>query len=144
MDFLTVSTLEKANKGQFLHLKHMSTDIPMHDGCDPVTGKGGDLSKPVGLYILGRDSDVFTARKHRITNESILKKDESKSDDSGKSELFDAETLDSLIELTAGWQFISIRGEDEFSAENVKELYRLCPWVKEQASIFATNRANFI
>ncbi len=140
MDLSKLDTRKKSNEGSFLHLKHPGTGVAMHDGCDEITGAGGDLTKPVGLYLLGKDSDKHMAYVHKRKNARIFAKD----DVQNTSEQSAAETIEMLAEITTGWQHMELDGKKNLDRDLAVELYTRLAWAAEQATFHVVDRANFI
>ena len=132
MELSVLDTKKKANTGAFLHLKHPGTGDPLFDN--------GDQSKPVGLYIMGKDSDVFAKARHKSMNDALSGKKKS----TRTSEQIDLDGIGLLADMTTGWQNLSLDGNSEFSRDTVAELYSRMAWVREQANLFIDDRANFI
>lgn len=134
MELSQLSTKTKANAGEFLHLKHPESGALLYDNKDK--------SKPVGLILLGKDSDLFIKHNHKIVNERITEKNAT----TKTSEQIRDENTELLASLTTGWSNLSINGKSEFSRANVVELYDDLglSWVREQADAFIGTRANFI
>ncbi len=133
MDLSILNTKKKANTGAFLHLNHPATGMPIYDNDDET--------KPVGIYLMGKDSDLFAKTKHKNLN-SILnakKKSETKT-----SESIEQESITLLADMTTGWQNMSYGGNTEFSHEAMCSVYSDLTWVREQAEAFVNERANFI
>ena len=63
MDFSTLDTRKKSNTGAFLHLKHPGTGKPLIDPSN---------NEPVGLFLLGRDSDKFFESRHAKNNAMLV------------------------------------------------------------------------
>lgn len=132
MELLNLDPRKKANEGAFLHLKHPGNGSYLFDD--------GDESKPVGLYLLGKDSDKYETIRHQNTNTRLSEK---------KSPLLTSEKIEQdaislLADLTVGWDNLTVDGDTVYSRENVVKLYKKLPWVKEQVDVFVVDRANFI
>lgn len=146
MDLAQLSTKQKSNEGQFLHLKHPGTWEPLYDG---VNEKGEpDESRPVGIYLLGVDSDVVQKARHaRINAQVSPKKGKQKPADTEKfSEQSEAEKNNMLVDCTKGWENLSLDGSSEFTAEKILQVYSDpgWAWLRAQAMAFVDDRANFI
>lgn len=136
MDLSKFNTKKKSNEGAFLHLK------------SPVDGSLlYDDGKPVGLYLLGSDSDKVQSAIHKRFNESYASaKSESDKDETGISEKSDAAKNELLADCTRGWEGLSLDGDNEFSREKILSVYSNSGWLwlRNQALSFVDNRANFI
>ena len=127
-------TSKKSNSGVFLHLVAPDGAKIYDEGVD---GKR-DLSKPVGLIMLGVDSKHYQDVKHKRANDRRI------GGDKITSEMVEDENIQLLADLTTGWQNLEVDGDSKYSRENVLKLYVKYPWAREQANAFAGNRANFI
>ena len=98
------------------------------------------MSRPVGVILLGKDSDVQVQANHKRANARIFSKDEAliTSEEAEKS------NIEMITELTVGWRNIEIGGVSEFSAALVAQMYRDQKWSAEQATQFIVDRSNFI
>lgn len=119
----------KADKGATLQLVHPETDEPI----DGMT-----------LTLLGQDSAVY--RKIQFAKQQAILNKMAK----GKKQVdFDAEklaeeTIDELVQLTVKWTGFEMGGEAlPCNPDNCRMVYAEWPWIKEQASEFVANRANF-
>lgn len=138
MDFSKLDTSKKANEGAFLHFTHPGTGAKLYDELE---GGGRDLNKPVGIFLLGKDSDAHAQYLHKRTNDRIFAKD----DVQNSSEESEAETIKMISELATGWKNIDLGGgRTDFSKSATVELFTHWKWAIEQAIAFVTNRANFI
>lgn len=136
MDLSKFSTKKKSNEGQFLHLK------------SPVDGKllyDGDESKPVGLYLLGSDSDKVQAAIHKRFNDSYAES-KTKKEETGYSEKSDSAKNELLADCTQEWENLSLDGDGEFSRDKILKVYSDTGWLwlRNQALNFVDDRANFI
>lgn len=133
MDLSALNPKKKANAGAFLHLVNPGTGLPLYDG--------DDKDKPVGLWLMGRDSDLYAKTRHKNVNTALTTK---KKSDPKTSEMIEQETIALLAEMTTGWDNLSYQGNSEFSRDAVIGVYTDLAWVREQADIFISDRANFI
>jgi len=146
MDLLQFSTKKKSNAGEFLQLKHPKTFEDLFDG---VNEKGEpDESKPVGLYLLGVDSDVAVQARHKRLNAQVGKKSSKAKtkDDEDFAQKSEAEQNEILADCTVGWANLSLDGNSEFSRETILKIYSDSgwAWLREQAMMFVNDRGNFI
>jgi hypothetical protein len=135
MDLSLLNPKKKANAGAPLHLIHPETGLPMyHDD---------DTSKPVRIFLMGRDSDFYQKVKHKNVNEALSQK---KKTEQKTSEKIEQETTELIADLTVGWENLTYdeKGISEFSRQNAITLYTDFAWVKEQADLFVSDRKNFI
>jgi len=133
MDLSLLNPKKKANAGAFLHLVNPATGLPLYDG--------DDNAKPVGLYLMGRDSDLYAKTRHKNVNTALTAK---KKSDPKTSEIIEQETVSLLADMTVSWENLSYNGQHEFSREAVIGIYTDLKWVFEQADSFISDRANFI
>lgn len=146
MELSNFSTKKKSNEGVFLHLKNPETWEEIYELKEK---NEDDKTKPVGLRMLGVDSDIAVAAKHARINAQVAKKAskvkpiDALQDFSQKS---DAEQNEILADCTCGWENLSLNGDKEFSRENMVKVYSDSgwAWLREQAMAFVNNRANFI
>lgn len=115
-------------------LVHPVTRLPLR-GADGAEG-----------WIDLHSSDSAVARRH---NREVQKRRlNMRGRGSISPEELEAEAVDLLAALTAGWGLVTLAGEPldvPFTPENARELYAApaLAWVREQADEFAANRANF-
>jgi hypothetical protein len=61
------------------------------------------------------------------------------------AEEMDNETLDILVKCTLSWEHIVVSAaRPPCTAENVRNLYRTYPWIREQVDEFIGDRSNFL
>jgi hypothetical protein len=133
MDLSLLNPKKKANAGAFLHLVSPATGLPLYDG--------DDREKPVGLWLMGRDSDLYAKTRHKNMNGALTSK---KKSDTKTSEMIEQETVALLADMTVSWENLSYSGHHEFSRDAVIGIYTDLKWVFEQADSFISDRANFI
>jgi hypothetical protein len=133
MDLSALNPKKKANSGAFLHLVNPGTGLPLFDG--------DDKEKPVGLYLMGRDSDLYAKTRHKNLNGALSGK---KKSDTKTSEIIEQETISLLADMTVSWENLSYNGQNEFSRDAIVGVYTDLAWVREQADTFISDRANFI
>jgi hypothetical protein len=133
MDLSALDPKKKANSGAFLHLVNPGTGLPLYDG--------DDNKKPVGLYLMGRDSDLYAKTRHKNVNNALTAK---KKSDPKTSEMIEQETVALLADMTVSWENMSYKGQSEFTRDAVIGIYTDLKWVFEQADAFISDRANFI
>lgn len=133
MDLSALNPKKKANAGAFLHLVNPGTGLPLYDN--------DDKEKPVGLWLMGRDSDLYMKTRHKTVNSALSTK---KRSDPKTSEIIEQEAISLLTEMTTGWSNLSYNGSSEFSQDAISGIYTDLVWVREQADTFASDRANFI
>lgn len=133
MDLSALNPKKKANAGAFLHLVNPGTGFPLYDN--------EDKDKPVGLWLMGRDSDLYAKTRHKNVNGALTTK---KRSDPKTSEMIEQETIAVLADMTTGWDNLSYQGNIEFSRDAIIGVYTDLAWVREQADVFISDRANFI
>ena len=133
MDLSALNPKKKANAGAFLHLVNPGTGLPLYDD--------DNKEKPVGLWLMGRDSDLYAKTRHKSVNSALTTK---KKSDPKTSEMIEQETISLLAEMTTGWDNLSYNGQSEFSRDAVIGVYTDLAWVREQVDSFISDRANFI
>lgn len=135
MDLSSISTKKKANEGAFLHLK---------DPRDP-TGETYlyDGAVEVGLFVMGKDSDLFQATRNKNLNDHLLNQ-RKKSPET--IEQIKAKTDEMLAKMTTGWQGLEYNGSADFSRETILQVYSDSgwDWLRQQVSEFIDKDANFI
>jgi hypothetical protein len=133
---LVIGTRDKANKGAFLHFTHPVTGKKLYDVVD---GKP-DKTKPVGLVLRGRDSDVFAQIHHQMLNDRLNRKDDDEAPTAESIEKIKHETLSALA---TGWKNVTVDGVAKFSNAALITLFQKEPWTVEQVDAFVGDRANF-
>lgn len=144
MKLTDLSTGKKANEGAFLHLSHPT------EPDTKLFRTEGETKFPVGLTLLGDDSDLAVDQTNAITDRIL----DPKNKDRPSSAENDAEQGRLMAARIKDWQGIPmgwVDGTDDetpapFSLENAVKLMlnRGVRWVREQASRFSGTRANFI
>lgn len=101
--------------------------------------------KEAWIELFSADSDI--ARKHQ---QAIQRRRLAQRGNRLRitPEELEAEAVDLLAALTAGWYLVSLNGEPlnvPFSVENARELYAVpaMTWVREQVDEFAADRGNY-
>jgi hypothetical protein len=128
MDFANLDTAELANEGAVM---------PVHgpDG-QPVLQDDGS---PVTLTLLGDDSDLLT-KFDRITTNAHLRGSQTVT-----AELGETKQISRLARACVAWSGIVLEGKPlDHSEENAKALFRRFRWLRQQAVIFISDRANFL
>lgn len=103
-----------------------------------------DTGNEAWIDLYSDDSEV--ARKHQraITRKRLAMKGRGKL----TPEELEAEQVELLVSLTAGWNLIGLDGQPidiPFSPENARELYQsnALAWIREQVDAHAGDRGNF-
>ncbi len=128
-DFADLSTVEKANSGVAMTVRHPTTGLPL-------TGSDG---KPVTLTLAGVDSDVFRNAKRRTADHfaTVVR--------SGGDPDVERQRTETVADCTLGWSAnFSLNGKSlKHSAESARDLYEALPWLREQADAFIADRGNY-
>lgn len=128
MDFANLDTADLANEGAVM---------PVHgpDG-QPVLQDDGT---PATLTLLGDDSDVLV-KFDRITTNAHLRGSQTIT-----AELAEAKQINRLARACVGWSGIVLEGKPlEHSEDNAKALFKRFRWLRQQAAMFISDRANFL
>jgi hypothetical protein len=143
MDLSALNPKKKANAGAFLHLVNPGTGLPLYEYDDSISDpiERDKTKKAVGLWLMGRDSDLYAKTRHKNVNTALTGK---KKSDPKTSEMIEQETVALLADMTTGWDNLSYNGQHEFSRDAVIGIYTDLAWVREQADTFISDRANFI
>lgn len=124
-DFAKLKTGDKAEKGSAMEVLH------------PVT------LQPMGakIFLAGFDSQRYRTAQNKMLNARMALK-------GGRritAEEVDAQHINLLAAVTISWEGLEWNGEKlECTPENAKMLYSELPWLRDQASEFITDRANFL
>ena len=143
MDLSALNPKKKANSGAFLHLVNPGDGAPLYE-YDKTTSdpfERDKSKKKVGLWLMGRDSDLYAKTRHKNVNTALTAK---KKSDPKTSEMIEQETVALLADMTVSWENLSYNGQHEFSRDAVIGIYTDLKWVFEQADAFISDRANFI
>lgn len=128
MDFANLDTADLANEGAVM---------PVHgpDG-QPVTQDDG---APVTMTLLGDDSDLLT-KFDRITTNAHLRGSQAIT-----AELAETKQINRMARACVGWNGVILDGNPlEFSEENARLLFKRFRWLRQQAAMFISDRANFL
>lgn len=125
----------ESDKPRELKLNHPLTGQPLID----KTGK------PAMLLLYGMDSEAAQKHKREATTRVLRRRNRN----SVTAEELEAQNVEFLVSLTAGWYLVNPAGEPvdfAFSAQNARQLYstRLMSWIREQADEFVGDRATFL
>lgn len=119
----------KADKGATLEIVHPETE---------------EVIEGMTITLLGQDSAVY--RKLQLSKQQVLLNRMAKGKKAAEldAEKLAEDTIDDLVKLTVKWTGFEINGETLApTPENFHMVYTEWPWIKEQASEFVSNRANF-
>ena len=114
---------------------HPKTGVPLLDSDDAAAW----------IELYGLDSERAQQHNRTVTNRRLTG---GRSRANIDSDQIEAEQVDLLAALTAGWHLVGLDGAPlavEHSAANARELYaeRGMRWLREQVESFVANRANF-
>lgn len=135
MDFADLDTRAPSNEGAAMHV-HGPDGKPAYE-----KGEDGkpDETRPVTLQMLGDDSDALTLFDRITTNEHLR---------GGKpitAELAEAKQINRLARACVGWSGVVVDGEAvKHSEEAAKALFKRFRWLRQQAAMFISDRANFL
>lgn len=133
MDLASFDTSAAAEQGATLHLRHPTTDAPLHT----------EDGKPVTITLLGRDSKAWQAHQRAATDRTLGRA--GRRAKALTAEQIEADAITGLAALTTGWENVTFKGAPlAFTKANAETLYRTLPWVREQADAFVEDRANFL
>lgn len=128
MDLSTIDTKSLAEEGVPMHL-HGPNGAPLMQE---------DEKTPITITLLGDDSDALTKLDRATTNAHL------RGNGVVTAELAEAKHLTRLARATVGWSGIVVDGKElEFSEEAARELYKRFKWIRGQAAVFISDRANF-
>lgn len=134
-DLNKLDTRKSSETPATLHLRHPATSEPIV----------GDDSKPWTIDLLGSDSAPYKGLEHVQQARRIQKGFRQ-----GRSALptpqeVQADAIDLLVKVTVGWSGLILNGEPlAFTEANIRLLYTTYDWVREQASAFVSDRANYL
>ncbi len=119
-------------------IMHPVTNAPLRDNA----GKEAWID----IY----SSDSAAARKHRMSvqRKRLGQVGQRRGKVTLTPEEIEADSIDLLVALTAGWHLLDLDGKPlqvQFNAENARELYSNSgmSWLVEQIDAFASERENF-
>jgi len=124
----------EVEKPQRMPLLHPNTRQPLR------TGKGEEAY----VEVYSADSKVRREHDRAIQRRRLNMRGRGRI----TPEELEAEAVDLLAALTAGWKLVTLSGDAldvPFSAENARELYAApaLAWIREQVDEFAGDRGNF-
>ena len=137
MDLSQLDTKKAADEGAFLQLRHPVTNELLVDKDDD--------NKPIGLTLLGSDSEAYRSsslfRSNRRLKEAMKKGDKANL----SVESIDNDKLDCLAACTIKFHQIAVDGKQrQCSADEAKKLYTRFTWIREQAEQFIDDRGNYL
>lgn len=134
MDLLTLDTSAASEQGEKMEVQHPATGavLTQTDGA------------AVTIVLAGQDSERFKKADRKISNRRLA------TTAAGRrvtltSESIEADNLERLVACTISWSGVGFGGVDkECTPDNVREVYKRLPWLREQAETFIQDRANFL
>lgn len=128
MDFAALDTADLANQG---------VEMPVHGPSgQPVTQDDGE---PVTLCLLGDDCDALVKFDRVTTNQHL------RGSQTITAELAEAKQINRLARACVGWTGVVLDGKPlEHSEENARTLFKRFRWLRQQAALFISDRANFL
>lgn len=99
----------------------------------PITGAIGDAR----ILVYSTDSKPWRAYVHKALRDRVMKGD--------LSDAKPDEVMEQVVALTCGWEGLTIGGKPfEYTPDNARQLYELCPWLADQVNRFAADRSKFM
>ncbi len=128
---LSAFKASNANTPAFCHFKDLD-DQPIHT----------DAGEPVGVYLLGQDSDTLTALANQQTNRFLNQRTPGAGVTAEKSL---SNTIDFLAAATTEFANIVVGGETwACDNDSKRQLYREFPTFRIQAERFVRDRGNWV
>lgn len=123
MKLSQLNSIDGSNEGREMVLIH------------PEQGK-----TDVKFWVLGKHSDLMRQRM------AAFRKKAMKLLPQEAAELSEAEAMETRIQAVTKWQGLEDdNGKPlELTADNLRNLFTIAPWVAEQVDRFITNEANFL
>lgn len=107
--------------------------------CHPISGEETTMR----IKVMNPDSAAYKAVDTRIKNMGF-KTAQRKGGKNLSVEDLDETQLQLLIGVTTGWENVIFDGQPiEFSADNVRMVYKEFPFIREQVDRFISDRRNF-
>ena len=127
MDLTQFDTSDLANAGYFVHLKHPVELTPLYHDDDP--------DQPVGVRVLGTESDKYKEISDAISKRASLRMVKARGNEEKMVDI-DAvrnENIMRLAQTTVEIQYIEIDGNLlDSTVKDAQLLYERMPWVREQ------------
>lgn len=106
-------------------------------------------NEPIGLYIVGSDSEEFAARERWLIDQRIKRSEARRQGNKAvtlvKSELLEEETINTLVACVKGFRNVELNGRKlEHLPNDARLLLTTLKWVREFLDREIVNRANFI
>lgn len=119
----------KAEEGATLDIVHPETE----EVIDGMT-----------ITLLGQDSSIYRKIQLGKQQAALSRLSKGKKALDMNAEKLQEDTIDDLVKLTVDWEGFTLDGKElEPTDDNVRMVYTDWAWIREQASEFVANRANF-
>lgn len=145
---MDLEIFEPTKESVFLQLKNPLNDSPLFLK-KTIQDEAGerevdDEDQPIGVYIVGADSEVYKKRRRQIVDRRLEVAQKKKQVKLSAAEIED-ETKQTLVACVTGVKNIKYKGETlEFSHANVFKLITALPWIEEQIDEAIVDRAHFM
>jgi len=146
---MDLNTLAPSKEPVFLQLMHPVTGrLLFMQEKDENGNEVDDINEPIGLMMVGSDSDEFAARERWLIDQRIKRAEEVSKGRKGmefKGETIQEERDNTIIACIKGFRNIYLDEQRlEFSPDNARLLLRRLKWLREYLDREILNRANFI
>lgn len=135
MDLSTLDTTAVSDAGAEMEVQHPVTGAVLTD----------EAGNAVRVHLAGQDSDRYRKADRRITNKRLA------TQASGRrvqltSESLEADQLERLVACTISWSGVGLGDQPSLpcTPETARQVYKALPWLREQAELFTSDRANFL
>lgn len=142
--------LAPTNEPVLIQLRHPVTGKPLYlqkkVERDGVEVEEDDLDQPIGVFVVGVDSEEFAARERWIIQQRMKRAEAiAKGQKIDQFEDFREEAINTIVACIKGFKNIIVDGKElQFTAENARMLLNRLKFVKELLDREIMNRANFI
>lgn len=132
-DLASLDTVKASNDGAEIEIRHPLTNAPL------------------GMFVtvVGKDGDIFRQFQREKFNELLRAEAHAKA--RGKqtppksAEDYEDDMLTMLVRCTKGWRNVIYDKEPlDFTAENVRMVYKKAPWFRDQINEAVGDLANFM
>lgn len=130
MDLSAFDTADLANTGAVMELRAPDGTPALQDDGSPIT-----------LTLLGEDSDLLTKLRNQQTNAYLRGGPSAKI----TAEMAQTQEIARFAKATVDWSGVKVDGKAlDCTEDNVREVYRKFPWVRDQVRAFIGDRARFM
>jgi hypothetical protein len=113
------------------------------DILDPITNQPSEDKERI--KVLGIDSSTYRKAQRKISNRRLQVVGRRGGRCKITAEEIEAENLELLVSCVQAWEgFTENKQELECTSENVRRLFELAPWIKEQVDDFIGDRSGFL